>query len=95
MTKTNNFTTHSLVIITPSDGEPPFVYFIKDADLTAKIVEDMEYQTGDYPYWCLQSEDPEDPPCVFDIEKRGERACPVGSALRRSRKVSRIFSYCC
>ncbi len=84
-----------LIIITPSDEESPFIYFIRATDVTSEMLEEMEYQTDGYPYWCLQSEDPEDPPCLYDIEKHGTRACPLGGELRRALAITRIFHYRC
>lgn len=82
------------IIIVRSDSprDPPFVYFIRVPKVTSEMLEEMEYQTGDYPSWCIPSEDPEDPPSLCDIETFGTRICPTGSNLK-PRTITRCFCY--
>jgi hypothetical protein len=88
-----------IIIAAPQeDGphEPPFIYFIKESNVTPEMLEEMEYQTGGYPYWCLQSEDPDDPSALCDIECRkfAIRVCPMGSKIKRL-TITRCFYYRC
>ncbi len=87
-------TRYFLIIITITDepNEPPFVYFIRESRVTPEMLEEMEYQTGDYPSWCIPSEDPTDPPSLCDIETFGTRICPTGNKIK-SRTIIRCFCY--
>ena len=86
-------TKYFLIIITAEEpGEAPFVYFIKESAVTSDMLKEMEFQTNNYPFWCLQSEDPDDPPSFYDIEKFGYRVCPMGSNLK-PRVITRCFHY--
>ncbi len=82
------------IIITARKGRKvsPFIYFIRESKV-AKMLEEMEYQAGGYPFWCLPSEDPSDPSVLCDLEKIATRVCPVGGKFR-PRTVTRCFHYC-
>ena len=84
---------YQIIIVTSDEpNEPPFIYFVKESKITSKMLKEMEYQTGDYPSWCIPSEDPTDPPSLCDIETFGVRICPVGNKLK-PRTITRCFCY--
>ncbi len=87
-------TRYFLIIITITDEpeEAPFVYFIEESEVTPKMLEEMKYQTGGYPFWCMPSDDLDDPPSLCDIESVGIEACSVCGKFHH-RAVTRCFHY--
>ena len=85
-----------IIAVPEEDGlrEPPFIYFIRESKVGPNMLEEMEYQLGDYPSWCMPSGDPNDDPSLCDIETFGTRACPAGGRLT-PRTITRCFYYCC
>jgi hypothetical protein len=77
------------VIIVLPDKNAPQIYFLKESSVTPEVLEEMEYQTGDYPSWCLEDEDSE---VLYKLDD-AKRICPIGTEIDPC-TITRCFYYC-
>lgn len=82
-----------LIIICYSHGEYPNIYLLRESCVTPEMLERMNTELGDYPYWCLPSEGyPDEDTSLCDISEIGISVDCEGKD-NIPHIVTKIFSY--